>query len=213
MDRVGGACLLVLCSRIGIAALDGIARGAIARCEDLPRSKKPYMFTRVDTACVAFNGLVVENAFLYWVWQSGLPLPGAARWIPLYIGALLLVDDALYTLYHRWMHTNKWLYRHVHARHHRVKDPQSGYLDASMEHPLEMIGALVLHALSIRLLSPDIVSVGVHILIKAVASCINHSGKRCRVWCYDSMDHAQHHARLTTCFHQILPVGRVLGCE
>ena len=156
--------------------------------------------------CVAVNGLLIENAFLYWVYCSALPLPNSPYWVPIYTALLLCADDALYTVYHKWLHSNKWLYRHIHERHHRVKYPQAGYLHASMEHPIEMIAALTLHALCIRVLAPDVISVCVHILIKAVASCINHSGKRCRIWKYDSLDHAHHHSKLTTCFHQIIPI-------
>ena len=57
-------------------------------------------------------------------------------------GLLLFVDDLLYSIFHAFLHHNKFLYRNVHM-HHQTTSILRGYLDAVNEHPCEMAGALL----------------------------------------------------------------------
>lgn len=202
--------LFVILSRVGIFAVDSILSQALSTAQRLPT--KPYRMTPTDRLCLAINSVVVENVFLWWVLRATwhVPIPGALR-VLVHSLYLLLVDDAVYTVFHRMLHKNKWLYTCVHERHHRIRYPEGGYVHASMEHPLEMAGALVIHSLVIRSIRADLLSVSLHLLLKAMASCINHSGKRCRILCYDSADHARHHAKGVVELHQMIPFGRLFG--
>ena len=60
------------------------------------------------------------------------------------IGFFLLLDDFLFYWMHRWMHKNKWVLRHIHSVHHRIKNTCA--LDGNYFHWVEfvLIGSLAM---------------------------------------------------------------------
>jgi 4-alpha-methyl-delta7-sterol-4alpha-methyl oxidase len=52
------------------------------------------------------------------------------------LALFLVVDDALFYGLHRALHT-RWLFRHVHARHHRIHAPFA--LTGAIMHPIEWV--------------------------------------------------------------------------
>jgi 4-alpha-methyl-delta7-sterol-4alpha-methyl oxidase len=65
----------------------------------------------------------------------GGPLPGAGT-ILLQVALFLVVDDALFYAAHRLLHT-PWLFRRVHAWHHRIHAPFA--LTGAIMHPVEWL--------------------------------------------------------------------------
>jgi len=104
---------------------------------------------------------------------------------------IFILDDLLYA---HFLHS-KYIYKWIHHRHHKISHPYKSYVNASMEHPLEMIGALFLHAFSILLLKSivDKTCILVHILVKALGACLNHSGKNVQLYFYKTRHHHTHH--------------------
>jgi len=62
----------------------------------------------------------------------------------------LLLDDFLYYWMHRWMHENRWLLKHVHSVHHRIRNPSAiagnhfHWLELAMTAGLALTGPLLL---------------------------------------------------------------------
>lgn len=48
----------------------------------------------------------------------------------------MFVMDAYQYWVHRWMHTNRWLFKHFHSWHHRVYCPYA--IGALYNHPVEV---------------------------------------------------------------------------
>ena len=77
------------------------------------------------------------------------PLPGLFTILASLLFFVLL-DDALYYWLHRWMHQNRWLLRHVHSVHHRVRHPSAiagnhfHWLEFVLTGGLAMLGPLLL---------------------------------------------------------------------
>ena len=92
--------------------------------------------------------VIAVNLLLIWtLTYTGLTLyaewfpmgwPGTFTWAAQLL-VLLLVDDAVFYWVHRNLHTNLWLYRNVHHRHHEAYAPIP--LEYIYVHPMEwMIG-------------------------------------------------------------------------
>ena len=62
------------------------------------------------------------------------PLPSWWYVILQFVGMMLVIDTWQYWG-HRFAHTNRWLYVHVHSWHHRIHAPYA--ISASFNHPLE----------------------------------------------------------------------------
>lgn len=107
---------------------------------------------------------------------------------------IFILDDLLYALFHHFLHS-KYIYKCIHHRHHKISHPYKSYVHASMEHPLEMFGALFLHAFSILLLKyiVDKTCILVYILVKALGACLNHSGINVELYFYKTRHHHTHH--------------------
>ena len=93
---------------------------------------------------------------------------------------LIVVDDMLYAPMHRFMHQHT-VYKYIHKYHHRNTFPSRGYVDAAYEHPIEQMVALTLHWCAIRIVAYflsrlHVVSVTLHIFLKALGACFNHTG-------------------------------------
>ncbi|KAL8955711.1 MAG: hypothetical protein Q9183_006548 [Haloplaca sp. 2 TL-2023] len=109
-------------------------------------------FTGVDFKTMAIN-LSASGSYLPVVGQAEKTLPvievlvgKALYWylIPAFqiVCALVVADASMYCL-HRLVHTNQWLYKHVHSQHHRLYVPYSW--GASYNHPFD---SLIVDALS-----------------------------------------------------------------
>lgn len=155
----------------------------------------------------------IEHAFL---WRTALllrTLPPISPWAPLCFYALFILDDALYTPFHRLLHA-PWLYERIHRQHHARGAPTDGYSDAADEHPLEQAGALAIHFGALCLLRAlgmlDAAAALGHLLVKAVGSCLNHVGYDARVplGCgvvLSARYHRAHHTHLRCNYSQFVP--------
>jgi len=108
---------------------------------------------------------------------------------------LLYGDDMLYEPFHRLLHKNKFLYKHIHLHHHQAKRPRRGYVDAINEHPLEMGGALILNAFVILICRPVLnrASLALSLFLKATFAIINHLDRDFCIGFYDAKRHRLHH--------------------
>lgn len=193
--------LLLVAQKAATAVLDAcVARFAGGRP---PLHAVAYDVRWSDRACLACNA-VVETAFVARVLHDSRALP----WIGWTTapGALLLlfvVDDLLYAPYH-WLLHSKALYRHIHARHHRIRRPSRPYLHATLEHPAEMMGALLLHWGMLLALRPVLccASVWAHVVLKAALACLNHCGRDVRLLGYRTAHHDLHHDKRTVNYSQ-----------
>ena len=156
-------------------------------------TSKSYYMTTDDWICVIIN-TSTETCFLRFLILFSAQLPWITFWAPISTLILFVMDDTLYAPYHRLLH-HPMLFHRIHSRHHRVHHPQLGYVHAVMEHPLEMIGALLLHALilSIGHAWLDKTSVWMHTIMKAAVAICNHTGKNIKVLGYSSSEHSIHH--------------------
>ena len=168
-------------------------------------------FENVDILCIVIN-MFVETAFLVHISNTYAHFTPVRFVIPtvfIRVVTLYIVDDFLYSPYHYFLH-RPLLYRYIHSIHHKVSHPYKGYLHAVMEHPLEMIGALYLHLLSLYLvdivLSIDIFSIYLHVTLKACLAFLNHSGHEIELSFlhYKSIAHHIHHRYRTKNYHQNL---------
>ena len=175
---------------------------------------------RVPRAGTLLLNSVVEHVFLWRTAALTCELPILSARFPLGFYALFLLDDAMYTPFHRLLHT-RWLYERVHAQHHEATFPDRGYADAANEHFMEQIGALSIHLAALRLLSAlhllDALAVGLHLLLKAFGSCLNHLDRDVRVplGCgvvLSSRYHRNHHAYRRCNYSQFVPLfDRLIG--
>lgn len=185
---------------------------AFSRTRAAPsRAQPPSAAPRAGTLLL---NSVVEHLFL---WRAAVlisELPILSARFPLGFYALFLLDDAMYAPFHRLLHT-RWLYERVHAQHHRAEFPSRGYADAANEHLLEQVGALSIHFAALRLLSAlnllDALAVGLHLLLKAFGSCLNHLDRDVRVplGCgvvLSSRYHRNHHVYRQCNYSQFVPL-------
>ena len=103
--------------------------------EAIFRKRMPlFLFNFVILLCVAGTGSYliydsIETSFTS-LWIIGLQVLFA-----------FIVDDAWFYFFHRWLHENKFMLRHVHSIHHRATTPFP--LEYLYAHPLEwMLGMI-----------------------------------------------------------------------
>ncbi|KAH8929274.1 hypothetical protein BT69DRAFT_1307089 [Atractiella rhizophila] len=92
----------------------------------------------------------------WWTYWWGVP-------VAQYLWAFFVLDTWQYFL-HRYFHTNKFLYRHIHSWHHRLYVPYS--YGALYNHPLEgflfdSLGGVVAHQLSFMSVRQAVVLFGI----------------------------------------------------
>lgn len=98
--------------------------------------RKPLIFINfiLSTALMFF-------AFWYFEFAFSFGSVHSLGWVLLELIFIVAIDDLWFYVYHRLVHENMWLYRHVHAIHHRVRSTMP--LDYIYVHPAEwLIGAL-----------------------------------------------------------------------
>lgn len=168
---------------------------------------------KVDNLYIAINQ-IVETAFLCFILRVGSVLPNefnnihspsvlltTFRMIFFVLRTILVSlflifgDDMLYEPFHRLLHKNKFLYKHIHLHHHQAKRPRRGYVDAINEHPLEMGGALLLNAFVILICRPVLnrASLALFLFVKATFAIINHLDRDFCIGFYDAKRHRLHH--------------------
>ena len=186
-------------ARVGVVITDAIAY-RIARRFPKFETRASHVLSDGDCLCLLCNS-VTETLFTIFV--VTLDLPALTRWFPLNCIALFVADDLLYAPFHYTLH-HPMVYKFVHARHHRVRHPSEGYSHASMEHPLEMLGALLLHGMSIWMLWPllDLAGVCLHLWLKALGACLNHYDHDVVTPVYRAIHHRRHHSKLKVNFAQ-----------
>jgi plant 4alpha-monomethylsterol monooxygenase len=76
---------------------------------------------------------------LWPLYRRQLHLGALPAWwvIALQLGVFLVVDDALFYVAHRILHTSSWLMRHIHSWHHRARAPFA--LSGAVMHPVEWL--------------------------------------------------------------------------
>jgi sterol desaturase/sphingolipid hydroxylase (fatty acid hydroxylase superfamily) len=86
----------------------------------------------------------------------------------------LILDDFLFYWMHRYMHENKWMLRHVHSVHHRIKNTCA--LDGNYFHWLEfvMIGSLAM--VGPILIGCHLYVLYVWIIIRNIEAADGHAG-------------------------------------
>ena len=204
-----------IASRFGIAILDRFSRWITTRYFPPLDTKTSYHLSQTDRVCLVINSLL-ETAFLMWLLEVAHVLPWRhSEWASPLGGtlALFFADDLLYTPYHMLLH-HRWCYRFLHARHHKISEPTQGYTHAAMEHPLEMLGALLLHATVVRALQPilDRSALLMHVSLKALIACLNHRDADVDLRVYGSRHHRLHHRQRTVNFAQhVFFVDRLCG--
>ena len=202
--------IITILIRIGVFAIH-IASDKISHKFD-PLKKKEYIFKSTDTVCLSIN-MIVETLFTYWIYQFTCGMRLISKLSCLNVALLFIFDDLLYAPYHHILHTRRF-FKWIHFRHHRITHPHKSYIHASMEHPFEMLGALLLHASVIYIFYPilDRFSVICHLFLKALGACLNHSGKDVNCLVYETKLHHIHHMQRTCNYAQYVFIyDRLIG--
>jgi sterol desaturase/sphingolipid hydroxylase (fatty acid hydroxylase superfamily) len=103
--------------------------------EAIFRKRMPlFLFNFFILLCVAGTG----SYFIY----DSIETSFTSLWIiGLQVLFAFIVDDAWFYFFHRWLHENKFMLRHVHSIHHRATTPFP--LEYLYAHPLEwMLGMI-----------------------------------------------------------------------
>lgn len=173
-----------------------IKLGLAVRASDsfLARSWQQILWMNLQANFVSIVPLAAISALLHGEFFSPIVLdcsfaPIATLWSTT---VMLLLHDAYYYFMHRAMHTNKWLYRNVHATHHELSvmmEARTGLVITATE---SLLGHCVPYALAlaINVLLFTHWQDGVHyinlgvlaapILVSAQLGMIGHSGLKYR---------------------------------
>ena len=174
----------------------------------------------LNAACTGASTMLI-----YWLARAGRSSMyrdvGEYGWRYLGASAALVVVgyDAWIYWQHRWMHT-PWLFRHVHAVHHRVRNPTA--FGAFAQHPLETFlgnAYFVLIALFVPIHALAVAAAGGFLFVVALLA---HSGYEFYPrgftrhpllgWLNTSTHHNMHHSRVGCNYGLCLNVwDRLLG--
>lgn len=208
--------IIIFISQLGIFTINKILRTLFKHNKSINYNKKSYTPSSSDYLCIIINSIIVEPLFMYGVLyktQSHILTPQTVVSPTLILFSILfmaILDDICYTPFHYLLHKIPLLYKHIHYIHHKITHPDQGYIHAVMEHPLEMIIALIIHMQIIKLLlfissgPSEAIGVWLHIVLKAVLACLNHMGMSVDfniIW-YSALNHHIHHSKLRTNFGQ-----------
>lgn len=212
--------LSILClSRLGVYGIDTVAhlvfKGTIRRGDE--KTKPSLIFGRKDLIYMGVNQLV-ETLFIQKLLVLCVTLLERDGDVHIYTMsyifksyllaiAILFLDDLGYEQFHKLLHVNKFLYVHIHAHHHKSKAPCVGYLEAINEHPLEMVGALLINLAVIKAILPWLTSLSLFMFLtmKSVFAITNHLDCNVELFggVYKSDRHKEHHFRLTKNYGQM----------
>lgn len=140
--------------------------------------------------------------------------PVQMYWDPMALGVPYLVLSTValffwyhFTLYywHRYMHTNLWLYKKIHHVHHKYKDPV--WLDALYEHPIEAVyGGIVLSS-PLYLWPINGFGYLLFFAIVGLHEILDHAGVKVKLPLLSkSQAHDDHHLRFNYYYGQLLSV-------
>lgn len=188
---------LYLVSRVGIAVLD-FGVGKLVKFHEKPNAecKNEYALSIADKICLFING-IQETFFLWNLIMLAKNVP-AFQMKSFMIGfpSIFLLDDLFYGAFHKFLHFKR-IYPWIHKRHHMISEPYAGYCHASMEHPFEMSGGLLIHYFVLKFLLAigflDIFSMTIHLFLKAILSIANHTGTGIDTWIFSNGTHFEHH--------------------
>lgn len=190
------AALVAALRRRGVRPIHPRAAGAA-----LARHELTYLSLNMATSL----GIIGLTA---WLWTRGaVVVRPEAPGVLAFAGELVLYlacFDAYTHAVHRWMHT-RWLYRHVHAVHHRSRAPSA--LTAYSFHPAEW-ALLGLHfPLALTLVDYHLVTLAVIFVLQGLMNTLPHCGYEYapRGWYAHPVSrlfltaffHEQHHQRVT----------------
>lgn len=125
---------------------------------------------------------------------------------------ILVLDDAEFYLWHRLLHANKFLFRHIHRIHHRAIQPYP--LDFIYVHPLEWMGGTLGIVAALCLIVGWFGSVNAYVFwayggIRFLRELDLHAGEQTflridmKVVC-NSLYHGLHHTRIKGNYASIL---------
>lgn len=112
-----------------------------------PALVRAALLQKVTDAAVApfLMWVVLYPLFVQRGWNVGTGVAPPVHKAVAYVTAWFAINDLVFYWVHRMMHRSRWLYRHVHAVHHRFSAPVG--LAAEYAHPLEAAAANVLPTL------------------------------------------------------------------
>lgn len=130
--------------------------------------------------------------------------------IVLQVYAFIYIDDFLYYWMHRALHT-KWLYRHVHALHHRVVTPWA--ITGNYLHPVEFVLTGTLALAGPVLFSSHIVTIWIWFAFRQWEASEGHCGfdlplapTRLVPFSVGAAHHDFHHAKFRGNYAGFLPI-------
>lgn len=212
--------LFLFMNRVLLLCIDSVAQLCCKRPTAYPESRD------VDSTDVffLFVNCFVENTFVqlfsFVSWNS-MRISRSVQTLdfisgPVGLGFIFILDDLFYYIFHRFLHASPYLYASIHRYHHKSTYPRRGYVDAVIEHPVEQVCALVLYAVAVTTVAHcirlHVFTLGVHLVLKALFSCWNHTGGEVRFLkpVYSIHTHTIHHAKLKYNFGQYLMLWDML---
>ncbi|MCL6416945.1 sterol desaturase family protein [Aestuariirhabdus sp. Z084] len=144
--------------------------------------QKPFEFDRFFWPSV---GRIIQNniilaALLVLFWPliklSGVHDGALPAWYIIIIQLLFFVflDDFLYYWMHRYMHENKWLLRHVHSVHHRIRNTCG--INGNYMHWLEFSLTAFLTLVGPMLIGAHIYVIWIWVIIRQFEGADGHIG-------------------------------------
>lgn len=108
--------------------------------------------------------------------MSGIHLGAMPAWYVVIFQLILfvLVDDFLYYWMHRWFHENKWLLRHVHSVHHRIRNTCA--INGNYMHWIEFSATAGLMLLVPILIGAHLYVVFIWVVIRQFEAVDGHTG-------------------------------------
>jgi 4-alpha-methyl-delta7-sterol-4alpha-methyl oxidase len=157
-----------------------------------------------------FPVLVYFTVYPLWTAMGGRFASWSAWWqVPVHLLVFILAEDTVFYFGHRALHV-RWLFSHVHARHHRFRHVRT-YV-AEFAHPLENAMNFVAFFLGPILLGSPFAIVMVWMVIRTLETADAHSGY---AFTSSASRHAFHHLHAQRgCYGSFFsPWDRLLGTD
>jgi plant 4alpha-monomethylsterol monooxygenase len=205
-----GTLLAVWAAASAFARLGWLERYRVAggKAPDAALSRKAIV--EVLLGQLLFVALVYFVIYPLWVRTGGRFDVWPVWWLwPIQLLVFVLAEDTVFYFGHRALHI-RWLFSHVHARHHRFRHVRS-YV-AEFAHPLENLMNLVAFFLGPILLGSPFPVVALWIVIRMLETAEAHSGY---AFTRAASRHAFHHLHAQRgCYGSFFgPWDRLLGTD
>ncbi|MBR9870644.1 MAG: sterol desaturase family protein [Gammaproteobacteria bacterium] len=147
------------------------------KIQQKPFEVKKYFLPSIGR--ILINNLIVA-AFLVLTWPllklTGVHNNELPAWyvIVAQLVFFVLLDDFLYYWMHRYMHENKWLLRHVHSVHHRVRNTCG--INGNYMHWLEFSLTAMVTLLGPILVGAHIYVIWLWVIIRQIEGADGHIG-------------------------------------